>query len=86
MSIHNEEFYIDFQKFGLALNQDEVFQQINYPAEALGLMSIITGNDKNPGFRSCTRKPAIATYLSRKDTYGILLTKLDNLITICSHN
>ena len=28
MSIHNEEFYIDFQKLGLALNQDAVFQQV----------------------------------------------------------
>ena len=55
MSIHNEEFYIDLQKLGLTLNQDEVFQQINYPAEALGLISIITGNDKNPGFRLCTK-------------------------------
>ena len=56
MSIHNEEFYIDSQKLGLASNQGEVFQQINYPAEALGLISMITGNDKNPGFRSCTKR------------------------------
>ena len=41
MSIQNEEFCIDFQKFGLALYQDEVFRQINYPAEALGLALLL---------------------------------------------
>eukprot|EP00794_Sanderia_malayensis_P002589 gene2589-3000_t len=61
-SVHNEDFYIDFRELGSTLNEDEVFKEINHPAEALGLISVITGNDKNPGFRSCTKKHAIITY------------------------
>ena len=54
-SIHNEDFYIDFRKIEEVLAGDEVFGTSNYPAESIGLISILTGNDKTPGFRSCAK-------------------------------
>ena len=54
-SIRNEDFYIDFRKIEEVLADDEVFGTLNYPAESIGLISILTGNDKTPGFRSCTK-------------------------------
>ena len=55
-SIHSEDPYIDFRKIEEVLADDEVFGTLNYPAESIGLISILTGNDKTPGFRSCTKK------------------------------
>ena len=61
-SIHNEDFYIDFRKIEVVLAGDEVFGTLNNPAKPIGLISIFTGNDKTPGFRSCTKKHALQTY------------------------
>ena len=61
-SIHSEDFYIDFRKMGELLNNDEILGNLEYPAEAIGVISVITGNDKNPGFRLCTKKHALTTY------------------------
>ena len=61
-SIHSEDFYIDFRKIEELLNNYEILGNLEGPAEAIGVISVITGNDKNPGFRSCTKKHALTTY------------------------
>ena len=54
MSVTKEEFYLDFEMLGQLIREDPSYASIKLPHENFGALSILTGNDKIPAFRSCT--------------------------------
>ena len=58
-TIQKQEFYLDFAKLGELISTDDSYKDLQYPQESLGVLSIITGNDKIPAFRSCTKTMAL---------------------------
>ena len=61
-SVTTEEFFLDFQTLGQLIREDASYQSLQFPHESLGALSILTGNDKIPAFRSCTKKLALTQF------------------------
>ena len=57
-----EEFFFDFQTLGQLIREDASYQSLQFPHESLGALSILTGNDKIPAFRSCTKNLALTQF------------------------
>ena len=62
MSVTKEEFYLDFAMLGQLIRDDPSYASIKLPHENLGALSILTGNDKIPAFRSCTKNLAFTQF------------------------
>ena len=58
-TIDKQEFYLDFAKLGELIASDDSYKDLQYPQESLGVLSIITGNEKIPAFLSCTKTMAL---------------------------
>ena len=61
-SVRSEGYYVDFESLCIAIEADEAFSHMRWPAENHGLLSILTGNDKSPSFRSCTKTMAFKQF------------------------
>ena len=62
VSVTKEEFYLDFEMLVQLIRDDHSYASIKLPHENLGALSILTGNDKIPAFRSCTKNLAFTQF------------------------
>ena len=61
-SVTKEEFYLGFEMLGQLIRDYPSYASIKLPHENMGALSIRTGNDKVPAFRSCTKDLAFTQF------------------------
>ena len=61
-SVEKQEFYLDFLKLSEQISNDHSYQHLQFPQYTLGVLSIVTGNDKIPAFPSCNKNLALTQF------------------------
>ena len=62
MSVRKEGFYGDFLKLSRCIESDPAFKNLLFAAENLGVLSMMSGNDKMPSFRGITKSLAFTSF------------------------